>query len=204
MAKEPNNKKNKKAGASSKSDAPAVVSGSEPLENEKHENFCQELLLLKPQVRAYLKSYPESTYEAACANSSRLIRDDNIQARLAYLRDERKNRYKMDAEDIHARMVMAASVDPADLNDHEGNPLPLQDLPPDVRICIESLEIDDIEVGQGQDKQHIGVTKKIKFMSKSKMIELLGRQAGMFNDKLHVSGGLTLEQLVCGDKEEDQ
>jgi hypothetical protein len=34
------------------------------------------------------------------------------------------------------------------------------------------------------------------------MIELLGRQAGMFNDKLHVSGGLTLEQLVCGVEEE--
>jgi phage terminase small subunit len=101
-------------------------------------------------------------------------------------------------------MVMAASVDPADLVDSNGASLSMHELPPEVRLCIEGLEIDDIEVGQGQEKVHIGITKKIKFMSKSKMIELLGRQAGIFNDKLHVTGNLTLEQLVCGEPEETE
>lgn len=202
MAKKPvENKKQKTQGGRSKSESPSVVMGAEPLENERHEVFCQEILMMKPQVRSYQKAFPESTYEAASANSSRLIGDDRIKARLTYMREERKLRYSMTAADIHQRMVMAVSVDPADLVDSKGNSLPMQDLPPEVRLCIEGLEIDDIEVGQGQEKVHIGTTKKIKFMSKSKMIELLGRQAGIFNDKLHVTGNLTLEQLVCGEEE---
>lgn len=205
MAKKPaENKKAKTQGGRSKSESPSVVPGSEPLENEKHEKFCQELLMLKPQLRAYQKAYPDACYAAAAAASTRLLKDVKIQTRLTYMREERKLRYSMTAADIHQRMVMAVSVDPADLVDSEGNSLPMQDLPPEVRLCIEGLEIDDIEVGQGQDKVHIGTTKKIKFMSKSKMIELLGRQAGIFNDKLHVTGSLTLEQLVCGEEPEPE
>jgi phage terminase small subunit len=205
MAKKPvENNKAKTRGGRSKSESPSVIPGREPLENEKHEVFCQEILMLKPNLRAYQKAYPDCTYAAASASAGRLLEDARIKARLTYMREERKLRYSMTAADIHQRMVMAVSVDPADLVDSKGNSLPMQDLPPEVRLCIEGLEIDDIEVGQGQEKVHIGITKKIKFMSKSKMIELLGRQAGIFNDKLHVTGNLTLEQLVCGEPEETE
>lgn len=205
MAKKPAAKTTKTPkGRRSKSDLPSVVDGSQPLENERHEIFCQEILLMKPQVRAYLKAFPESSYDSARANSSILIAEHSIQARLEYLREERKTRYRMTADDIHQRMVMAASVDPDDLLDADGNSLPMRDVPPEVRICIEGYEIDDIEIGQGAEKQHIGTTKKIKFISKSKMLELLGRQAGIFNDKLHVTGELTLEELVCGVEKEQK
>lgn len=198
------NKAKKTKGDRSKSESPSVVMGSMPLEDERHEIFCQEILLMKPQVRAYMKAFPESSYESARANSSRLIAKDSVSSRLEFLRSERKARYKMTAEDLHERMVMAASVDPADLVDHLGNSVKLEDLPPEVRICIEAIEIDDIEVGRGEDKKHIGITKKIKFISKSKMLELLGRQLGIFNDRLHLSGGLTLEELICGKGGDDE
>lgn len=178
--------------------SPSFVA-SDPLQNEQHELFCQELLLLKPQQRAYQKAYPGVSLNVASAASSRLLDDVRVRERLAYLKKEQRERYKMTADDIHARLVMAAFVDPADMFDADGNPIPIHKLPPEVRLSIESFEVEDIVVGEGDNKVNIGRTSKIKVISKAKSLELLGRHQSMFNDNLKVTGTLTLEQLVAGE-----
>lgn len=185
--------------------APPFVVGALPLENEQHEFFCQELLMMKPQVRAYQRAYPETcnTYGAASASAGRLLEDARIQERLKYLKEERSQRLRMTADDIHERLVMAASFDPAELYDSEGQIIPLHKLPPEIRLCIESVEYDEIFIGVGKERKSIGRTGKIKSLSKGKALELLGRHQKMFTDNLKISGRLTLEQLVAGSMEED-
>jgi phage terminase small subunit len=190
-----------KQGDRRKVESPSVVKGSEPLENERHEIFCQEILLMKPQLRCYSKAYPECSYASAAAASTRLLNDVKVIDRIQFLRDEQRSRYKMTADDIHARLVMAAFVDPADLFNADGSSIAVHLLPPEIRLCIESLEIDDIVIGEGPEKKIIGTTKKIKVISKTKALELLGRHQGMFKDNINHTGGLTLEQIVAGDHE---
>jgi len=164
-----------------------AVPGEQPLENEQHERFVQELLMHRPQVRAYLKAYPDSSYEAARANSCRLIADNGVKERFAFLKTEQRSRLRMDSDEIHIRLVMAAIVDPADLFDSKGNLLPIQDLPPEVRACIESVETTK------------GGGKKVTFISKGNALQMLGRHQKMFTDKVEHTVKVTLEELVGGE-----
>lgn len=184
-------KKDKARGVSD-GGVPPCVPGELPLENEQHEIFVQEILLLKPQVRAYLKAYPDSSYNSARANSCALIAKDSVKDRLDFLKKERRERYRMNADDIHERLVMAVSVDPADLVDANGDPLPLHKLPPEVRLCVESIEV--TERGTNIPTRRT----KIETISKRAALEMLGRHQKMFTDKVEHSGKVTLEELVGG------
>lgn len=183
----PAKQKRKKGAAPTGGDPfPVSVPGEEPLENEAHELFVQEVLMLKPLVRAYLKSHPDSTYNSARANSCRLIATDSVKARLDFLKAERRERYRMNADDIHERLVMAASVDPDDILDADGKILPMNKIAPEVRLCIESIETTK------------GGGKKVTFISKGNVLQMLGRHQKMFTEKVEHSGKVTLEELVGG------
>lgn len=175
-----------KEGDVSNGGAPSFVPGEEPLENEQHELFVQELLMLKPQVRAYLKAYPGSSYNSARATSTQLLAKPSIQDRLAFLKEERRQRYRMTAEDIHERLVMAVTVDPDDILDADGKILPMNKIPADVRACIEAVETTK------------GGGRKVTFVSKGNALQMLGRHQKMFTDKIEHSGKIALEELVGG------
>lgn len=193
--------KNKK-GENPENGTPSFVVGALPLENERWEMFIQELLMLKPQVRAYQRAFPDTqSYQGAASSSTALLKNPEIINRLAYLKEEKSKRLKMSADDIHERLVMAASFDPAELYDDKGQIIPLHLLPPEVRLCIEAVEYDEIFIGVGEARKSIGRTGKIKAFSKGKALELLGRHQKMFTDNLKLSGKLTLEELVAGDPE---
>lgn len=92
----------KKKQETSKTGVSSAFDPSQPLENEGHERFCLEVLNRKPNVKAYQLAFPESTYDSARSNSSRLIADDNITARIAHLKIEQRERVKMSADDVIA------------------------------------------------------------------------------------------------------
>lgn len=174
-----------------------------PLENEKHERFCLEVLAGKANLRAYQLAYPEADYMSAAASSTRLLKDVKVAARLAHLRDEQKNRLKMTADEVLFGLTMAARFDPADLCRADGTILPIHDLPPEVRLCIEKIEIDEITVGEGENKKIIGRTAKVHAMSKRAAYEMLGRHHKLFTDKLEVTKRRSLEDILGGDDEGD-
>ena len=58
------------------------MSNNKPLP-KRHQAFIDEYLKCFNATRAYLKVYPKSTYDAARANSSRLITQDNIKEQIA-------------------------------------------------------------------------------------------------------------------------
>lgn len=205
MKKLPVNKQGKQKGDLSKESSPSDVGAfdpSVPFENEGHERFCLEVLNRKPNVRAYMLAYPDSDYSSACASSTRLLRDDKITSRIAYLKEEQRNRLKMSADDVIMGLEMATRFDPADLLNPDGSLVPIHNLPPEVRLCIEKVEYDEITIGEGVNRKNIGRTAKVHVISKARAYELLGRHHKLFVDKVIHEHKFSLEDILAGTTEE--
>lgn len=180
----------------------AAFDPSVPFDNEGHERFCLEVLNRKPLVRAYQLAYPDCSYDSARSAAGRLFADVCIQARLAYLKEEQRNRLKMSADDVLMGLEMAARFDPADLYNPDGTMIPVQDLPPEIRLCIEKIEFEEITVGEGENKRNIGRTGKIHTISKKSAYELLGKTHKLFTDKVIHEHKFSLEDILSGTAEE--
>ena len=64
----------------------------------KQERFCQEYVNCLIGVRAYLKVYPTATYNTGRTESSKLLANPNIKARIKELQDEVKKNLQISAE----------------------------------------------------------------------------------------------------------
>lgn len=92
-------------------------------------------------------------------------------------------------------------TDLADAYDESGNLKDVQQMPANLRAAIAGIDVTEEFSGRGESREKIGYTKKLKLFDKLKALELLGKQLGMFADRLNVKIGLSLEQLVDGSRE---
>lgn len=58
------------------------------LSNPRHESFCQNLLIEPSATKAYVASYPYTTYKAAAAGACKLLKSKIVRARVAELKSE--------------------------------------------------------------------------------------------------------------------
>lgn len=71
------------------------------------------------------------------------------------------------------------------------------DWPEDADAFVASIETEELFDGAGDERQHIGYTKKIKLWDKLKSIEMLGKKLGLFAEKVEHSGKITLEDIIA-------
>lgn len=167
-----------------------------PLENEGHERFCQEIVNRRSQTRAYQLAYPDCKLMSAAASATRLLRDDKVRARIEYLKQEFRDRFRMTQDEIILGLEMTALFDPDLLYKPDGTMIPIGELPAEVRLCIERVEFEEITIGEGENKKNIGRTGKVHVMSKKSAYELLTKIHGMQREKKEVTHRLSLEDLL--------
>jgi hypothetical protein len=173
-----------------------------PLENEGHERFCLEIVNRRANLRAYMLAYPEAAYMSAAASATRLLKEDKVRLRIAYLKEQFRERFRMSQEEIILGIEMAAQFDPDLLYGPEGDMLPIGDLPAEVRLCIEKVEFEEITVGEGKDKKKIGRTGKVHVMSKKSAYELLTKIHGMQRETKEVKHTFNLADLLSASEED--
>lgn len=174
-----------------------------PLENEGHERFCLEIVNRRSNVRAYMLAYPDSAYMSAAASATRLLKDDKVRGRIDFLKAEFRDRFRMTQDEIILGIEMVAQFDPDLLYKADGTMLPIAELPPEVRLCIERVEFEEIFTGEGANKKNIGRTGKVHVMSKKSAYELLTKIHGMQRERKEVTHKFTLEDLLAGGEEEE-
>jgi hypothetical protein len=176
---------------------------SVPLENANHERFCLEVMNRKPLCRAYQLAFPDASYNSARGNSCRLMAIDGIQARIEHLKEEQQVRLKSSSDDILRGLEMARTFDPADLYSPDGTLIPIKDLPPEVRMCIERVEVDEITIGEGKEKRNIGQSYKIHMISKRAAYEMLGKHHKLFTDRIVHEHKFSLEEILGGPEDDE-
>lgn len=162
------------------------------LENDKHEKFCNEYLLDVHSTKAYQRTYPDSSPEAARKNASRLMANDGIIARIAELQASRAKRTQTSQDKVVQRLANIAFADLGMVctwNDKEGLTLKdSEDLTPEERAVIDNIDISPVGDGDGG---LLGYRKKVQLKDSLAALKLLGLHLGMYNG--NGSGG--------GDKE---
>ena len=151
--------------------------------NGQQRLFVAEYLKDFNATRAYIRA----GYEAHSAHSAgpRLLENVEVNAAIEEALKRREHRVEVDRDEVLLTLIRSLGQDVAQAYDEHGRPLPIHQIPVEVRKLIHGIEM-------GDD----GRPKKLRFLDKAKSLELALRHKGLLHDKLEVSGKVTLEQLV--------
>lgn len=115
----------------------------------------------------------------------------------------RTKRTELSADRVVERIDEISRIDILDAFDEKNCLKPLKDIPPEVRRCIASIEIDELFEGYGQDRTQTGYTKKIKLWDKPRSNDQLMRHVGGYKPT-EIKGSLTLADLVAASGENEE
>jgi phage terminase small subunit len=159
-----------------------------PLANPRHELFAQELAKGKTAREAYiLAGY------VGLGNLSRLKNHPVIAARVEELLAQGARRTEVTAARTIAELGRIAFADIRGLVNKDGSLKPVNLWPDDLARAVAVLDTDELFDGRGRRRRRIGVARKVKLANKLRALEMLGRNFGLFKDKVEVR--TSVEQL---------
>jgi phage terminase small subunit len=159
----------------------------------RRELFCREYLKDLHGTNSALRAgFPESD---ARTYASKLLAEQEITDRIAELAQARNQKLEISAEVVLIELLRMLTSDAAlAYNEHDGTLKALHDIPIDLRRCIASVKTQETFEGSGKEREWTGYIKEVKFWSKEKAAELLGRHLALFKDQLNLTG---LEDLAA-------
>lgn len=152
----------------------------------KQAAFCAEYLIDLNATQAAIRSgYSQKT--AGSVGAENLTKPE-IQHEVSRLMNERAKRVEVTADTVLSEILKVAIVDIGGAFRDDGSLKAIHEMPEDLRRSISGLDVYEEFAGKGEDREQIGVTKKIRFWDKTKALEMLGRHLRLFTDKLEHSG----------------
>ena len=147
---------------------------------DKEHLFCVEYAVNDNATKSYQRVY-KGSYNTARTEGARLLAKPCIRQRIDEIRKDRNDRLKIDKDDILRKLKILSEYDASDFYDEDGRLKPLSELDPDLRYCIEGMDVSEKITGEEGD----GISRlmKIKLPRKKDALEALGRHLQLFNDK---------------------
>ncbi|MGH8073651.1 MAG: terminase small subunit [Lysobacter sp.] len=153
-----------------------------------HQRFADEYLIDFNATAAYQRAGYKAKGAAAMAAASRLLARPEVQAYLAKRKSELLAKVEVNQEEVLRRLAFMALGDIRTLFDGNGNLKPMSELTPEEASLIQGVEMFEEYAGRGEDREAIGMTKKLKLVSRLDAVKTLGTHFGMFARKLEHSG----------------
>ncbi|EJM4784388.1 terminase small subunit [Salmonella enterica] len=167
---------------------------------------------LTAMQEAYAQEYtkcPENQTQAAinagfspntaAVKASVMMRDERIQKRIAELMEERNKRLRVSADYVLLRLVGIDQMDVIDILNDDMSIKPVSEWPKVWRQYLTGFELADMFEGRGDEKELVGILKKIKWPDKVKNLELIGKHVDVnaFKERLEVSGTVTIADRMA-------
>ncbi|HAP2672839.1 terminase small subunit [Escherichia coli] len=183
-----------------------------PAEPKSHKRKSTQYKPLTAMQEAYCQSYiktPENQSQAAidagfspntaAVKASVMMRDERIQKRIAELMEERNKRMRVSADYVLMRLVEIDQMDVLDILNDDMSIKPVSDWPKVWRQYLTGFELADMFEGRGDEKELVGILKKIKWPDKVKNLELIGKHVDVnaFKERLEVSGTVTIADRMA-------
>ncbi|MCU3988429.1 terminase small subunit [Enterobacter mori] len=169
----------------------------EPLSVLK-EAYCQEYIKCpENQTQAAINAgYSPNT---AAKFASQNMRDERVQKRIAELMEERNKRMRVSADYVLMRLVEIDQMDVIDILNDDMSIKPVSEWPKVWRQYLTGFELADMFEGRGDEKELVGILKKIKWPDKVKNLELIGKHVDVnaFKERLEVSGTVTIADRMA-------
>ncbi|KER02830.1 terminase small subunit [Photorhabdus temperata] len=171
----------------------------------KQKMFCYEYLVDLNATQAAIRAGYSS--KRATEMGYKLLQNPLVQALIYELKQERINQLGIDASYVLLRLVEIDKMDVADILHEDMSLKPISKWPGVWRRYLSGFDLSEMFEGRGEDRDLVGIMKKIKWPDKVKNLELLGKhvnvQAFKENVKTEITGAeggpvqidLTDEQL---------
>ncbi|ECH0238085.1 terminase small subunit [Salmonella enterica] len=159
---------------------------------DKQEMFCREYLVDLNATQAAIRAgYSEKT---ATVIGSENLTKPNVQDRIAELKGERNAKVEIDAAYVLRRLVEIDQMDVLDIMTDDMSIKPVSEWPASWRRYLSGFDLADMFEGRGEDREMVGILKKIKWPDKVKNLELLGKHIDVqaFKEKVEHSGEISL------------
>lgn len=109
----------------------------------------------------------------------------------------REQRTQVDADYVIKRLQEIDQMDVFDILNDDMSLKPISQWPRTWRLSISGIDLSELVMGgESEQDRTVRLLKKIKWPDKVKNLELLGRHFGIFNDKLDVSGQVSVVDRI--------
>ena len=159
----------------------------------KQKLFVDEYLIdLNAKQAAIRAGYSAKTAERS---GPRVLCSVVVQSVLAERIAEREKRTEINADYVLKRLAEIDQMDCLDILNDNGSVKPISKWPKIWRQFISGLDIADIFEGSGEERELVGLLKKIKWPDKLKNLELLGKHVSVqaFKEKMELTGDVRIE-----------
>lgn len=153
---------------------------------EKQEAFAQHYAKHGNLGEAYRIAYPGSGGKANWqrCEALRLLKNPDIALRVDMIRDSLARAGSMEVDELVARMTAIADFDSQQVFASDGSVRPMADWPEHARKIVTQFEVLEYFEGFGPNREQVGVIKKVKFASRERCLEMLGRYRKMFGQEV--------------------
>lgn len=160
--------------------------------------FCQHFIVHLNATHAAIEA--GYSKKGASVRGSELLALRKVRDAVNQLLEKRSEKVGIKAEHVLERLDSIGDADMAECFTPTGALKNIHDIPKELRKCIASIEVFEVEEFNHDTKtmEKIGETKKIKFWDKIRANELIGRNLKLFSEKIDVKHTHTLESLVAG------
>ncbi|EHS3846832.1 TPA: terminase small subunit [Escherichia coli] len=156
---------------------------------DKQELFAREYLKDLNATQAAIRAgYSEKT---ANEQASRLLANVNVQNFVAELKAARIEQTGIDAAYVLRRLVEIDQMDVLDIMTDDMSLKPVSEWPASWRRYLSGFDLAEMFEGRGDDREMVGILKKIKWPDKVKNLELLGRHVSVQAFKDNVKNEVT-------------
>ena len=129
--------------------------------------------------------------EFADRRASEILKEPEIAAKIDAFIRERNERLDVRADNVVRELLRIAFMDIGEAFEDDGRLKPLKDMPKEVRRAIAGIETVELFAGIGEDRKHIGYTRKIKLIDKMRSLEILTKHINvrdLFPQRVELSG----------------
>lgn len=155
---------------------------------DQQRRFADEYLVDFNGGAAYERAGYKARGAAAYAAAARLLANPKVQAYLAKRKAVLVAVTQIDQEAVLQRLAFMALGDIRCLFNAQGNLKPMSELTAEEASLLQGVEIFEEFEGRGEDRDLVGFTKKVKFVSRLDAVKTLGQHFGMFSRKVEHSG----------------
>lgn len=155
---------------------------------EKQERFCQEWMLDPNTTQAYMRAgYSVKSPKAAAVEGHKLLKNPNIQKRIAELKAAAAKDFEITRNDIIRRYLRYVDQDIRKYYNEDGTLKPIHELDDDAAAALAGVETDELFEMQGKKKVFTGYSRKIKRWDAVRALEGLVKVLG-FNAPVKFEG----------------
>lgn len=145
----------------------------------KERFFIYAWLRLGNATKAAIESGSPVRNAANCG--CEMLKRPHVKQLIAELTKAADRQAVLDAARVLKEIERIALMDPADAFDKDGHSLlNIHDIPEDARRCISGIDVEELWEGRGQDREQVGVVKKVRFWSKPDSLNMLAKYLRMW------------------------